>query len=66
MTIKTVTLPELLTPQQVADLRGTTTAVLSQERHLGRGPKYIRDGRRIRYRASDLAEYLDANTVVPC
>lgn len=56
---------ELLTPAQVAEYRGTTTGVLAQERHAGKGPKYIRDGRRIRYRASDIREYLDQNTVIP-
>ncbi|AQA05032.1 hypothetical protein BVC93_24450 [Mycobacterium sp. MS1601] len=56
-------LDELLTPQEVADYRGTTTAVLAQERFKGTGPKFIRDGRRIRYRASDIRAYMDANTV---
>jgi hypothetical protein len=58
-------LDELLTPQQVADYRGTTVAVLAQERHKGAGPRFIRDGRRIRYRASDIRDYLDANTEAP-
>ncbi|SON63399.1 hypothetical protein MSIMFI_04929 [Mycobacterium simulans] len=58
-------LDELLTPQQVADYRGTTVAVLAQERHKGTGPRFIRDGRRIRYRASDIRAYLDANTQTP-
>lgn len=56
-------LDELLTSQQVADYRGTTTGVLAQERFNGVGPRFIRDGRRIRYRASDIRAYLDANTV---
>lgn len=60
-----LTLDELLTSEQVAEYRGTTVAVLAQERHAGRGPKFIRDGRRIRYRARDLAVYLDANTETP-
>jgi hypothetical protein len=60
-----INLDELLTPKQVAEYRGTTTAVLAQERYRGCGPKYIRDGRRIRYRAKDIAAYLDANTEVP-
>lgn len=63
MTSRTITLDELLTPEQVAKYRGTTTATLAQERHHGRGPKFIRDGRRIRYRASDIAAYLAAKTV---
>lgn len=58
-----IALDELLTPQQVADYRGTTVAVLAQERDMGCKPHIIRDGRRIRYRASDIRAYLDANTV---
>lgn len=65
MTSPPITLDELLTPQQVADYRGTTVAVLAQERHNHRGPRFIRDGRRIRYRASDIAAWLDANTETP-
>lgn len=65
MTSPPITLDELLTPQQVADYRGTTVAVLGQERHKGTGPRFIRDGRRIRYRASDIAAWLDANTQTP-
>lgn len=56
-------LDALLTPHQVADYRGTTTGVLAQERFKGTGPKFIRDGRRIRYRASDIRAYMEANTV---
>ncbi|MCB0924948.1 MAG: DNA-binding protein [Mycobacterium sp.] len=58
-------LDELLTPKQVAEYRGTTTAVLAQERHKGAGPRFIRDGRRIRYRATDIHAYLDARTETP-
>jgi hypothetical protein len=56
-------LDELLTPQEVADYRGTTTGVLAQERFKGVGPRFIRDGRRIRYRASDIRAYIEASTV---
>lgn len=58
-------LDELLLPAQVAAYRGTTTAVLAQERYKGTGPRFIRDGRRIRYRASDIRDYLDAHTETP-
>ncbi|TDO16928.1 helix-turn-helix protein [Mycobacterium sp. BK086] len=60
-----IILDELLTPEQVAKYRKMTVASLTQERYLGRGPLFIRDGRKIRYRASDLAAYLDANTQEP-
>ncbi|BBZ39301.1 helix-turn-helix transcriptional regulator [Mycobacterium conspicuum] len=62
---RAVDLDELLTPQQLAEYRGTTVAVLAQERHKGTGPRFIRDGRRIRYRVRDIRDYLDANTKSP-
>jgi predicted DNA-binding transcriptional regulator AlpA len=58
-----VVLDQLLTPQQVAEYRGTTTGVLAQERFNRTGPRYVRDGRRIRYRASDIRAYIESSTV---
>jgi hypothetical protein len=55
----------LLTPTEVAEYRGISTHVLAQERCYGGGPRFIRDGRRIRYRASDLAAYIEASIVEP-
>ncbi|WLP90516.1 helix-turn-helix domain-containing protein [Gordonia sp. NB41Y] len=65
MTTTEITLDALLTPREVAEYRGTTEAVLAQERYRGVGPRFIRDGRRIRYRASDIADYLDARVETP-
>jgi hypothetical protein len=56
-------LDELLTANQVAEYLGTSERVLAVERHRGVGLPYVRVGRRIRYRAKDIAAYLDANTV---
>lgn len=55
----------LLLPRDVAAFRRTTTNALAQERWRGRGPRYVRDGRRVLYRAGDLADYIAANTVEP-
>ena len=55
----------LYPPRAVAAFRHKTVGALAQERFAGTGPRYIRDGKRVLYRASDLAEYLAANTVVP-
>jgi excisionase family DNA binding protein len=56
-------LDELLTPREVAEYLGTSESVLAVDRYHGRGLPYVRVGRRIRYRAKDIAAYLDANTV---
>jgi predicted DNA-binding transcriptional regulator AlpA len=50
------------TPAQVAEVLGTSTAGLAQMRHRGTGPKFVKRGRRVLYRWSDVRAYLDANT----
>ena len=42
-----------------------TRGTLAQWRCQGRGPKYLRIGRRIFYRGADLNAWLDAHTVHP-
>lgn len=56
-------LPPLLTPREVAQLRRTTINQLNQERYLGRGPRFIKDGRRILYPRNELLDYLERNTI---
>lgn len=58
-------LPDLLTEREVAALIGTTPGTLRGDRGKGRGLPYVKIGTRVRYRADDIAAYLDANTVRP-
>lgn len=53
---------ELMKPDELAARLGTTPGVLAQWRFLGRGPKFIKAGRAVRYRASDVEAWLDAQT----
>lgn len=53
----------LLTSPEVAALRGTTDATLRNERTRGRSIPYIKQGRAVRYRVSDVLEALDRATV---
>lgn len=55
----------LYRPKDVAEFRCTSEGALAQERFRGSGPRYVRDGARVLYRARDLADYLDAHTVTP-
>ena len=55
----------LVDTRDAADMLGRHPAVLADWRHQGRGPKYIRDGRSIRYRIGDLIDYIDENTITP-
>jgi hypothetical protein len=50
---------QLLTDVEVADLLKWSPQTLRKARQLQRGPKFIRLGRNVRYRATDLAAYLD-------
>jgi hypothetical protein len=62
-TIPADLLNDVALPGQVAKLLDTTTEGLAQMRYRGTGPKFIRRGRRILYRWSDVRKYLDANTL---
>jgi hypothetical protein len=50
-------------PREVAKLLGTTEDGLAQMRFRGTGPKFIKRGRRVLYRWSDVRAYFDANTL---
>jgi predicted DNA-binding transcriptional regulator AlpA len=53
---------ELLTPKQLSEQLATPTAVLANWRYKGVGPKFIKLGSSIRYRASEVEAWLDAQT----
>ena len=48
-----------------AEIVGLSVHTLQNHRYLGLPPKYLRLGRNIRYRITDLEEYLNACTVKP-
>jgi hypothetical protein len=50
-------------PSQVAPVLDTTEAGLAQMRYRGTGPRFVKRGRRVLYRWSDVRDYLDANTL---
>lgn len=49
-----------LPPEMAAQYVGYSPATLRNFRSRGRGPRYIKDGRKILYRVSDLDAYLSA------
>ena len=55
---------ELATTSQVAEELHTTVAALAQMRYMGTGPKFIKCGRKVLYRWSDVQDWLDSNTQV--
>lgn len=53
--------PDLGTPREVAEYLHSSVANLAQLRYTGRGREYIKVGRRVLYRWSDVADWLSRN-----
>jgi hypothetical protein len=56
---------DVATPAEVADALGITSAALTQMRYRKTGPPYTSIGYRIRYRWSEVEQYLADRTVQP-
>ena len=56
-------LEELLIPQEGADKLKVDVQLLNQWRSARKGPKFLKLGRFVRYKASDLKEWLDSRAV---
>lgn len=52
-------------PSEAAPILGKTEATLASDRANGKGPRYRKDGRIIRYPGSLLIEYLEQCIVTP-
>ncbi|MEX1313828.1 MAG: hypothetical protein AB1Z38_06615 [Desulfotignum sp.] len=55
----TVTLPYLMDQKTVADYVGKSTAWFERARMLGQGPRFVKLGRHVRYRAEDILEWVE-------
>lgn len=66
MTETTAATPHLADPQRAALRLGVNAETLKRWRCNGNGPRYIRVARsRVRYRISDLDDWLESRTVTP-
>jgi len=52
-----------LTEREVAELLGLSVATLRAWRHRGKGPRFLRLGRSIRYLPSDVNDFVRASAV---
>ena len=52
-----------LTESQVAEQLGLSVATLRAWRHRGRGPRFVRFGRAVRYLPEDIDAFVRANAV---
>lgn len=55
----------LVDTPRAATMLSKHPAVLADWRHQGRGPKYVRIGRSVRYRIGDIHEWIADHTVDP-
>lgn len=53
---------QLVTADAVAEYLDVTPAHLAQMRYMGRGPQFIKFGAKVRYRMSDVDDWIDAQT----
>jgi predicted DNA-binding transcriptional regulator AlpA len=56
---------KLLKETEVAEMANMSTFTLRNQRHQGRGPAYIKYGRSVRYRLSDVQKYFDSRRIAP-
>jgi hypothetical protein len=60
-----MTHPKILTPEQLAERWDTTVGTLAWKRSTKQGPKYIKLGRSVRYRLSDVEEFEATHIIDP-
>ena len=53
----------LLTEQQVAERLNCTKSALRRWRREGRGPRFVKIGRLVRYRQADVEDFIERSTV---
>lgn len=63
MTTELVEAPAMLNTTQAAEYLSVSVPTLETWRCLGRGPRYCKVGRLVRYRVSDLEAYIESRTV---
>lgn len=57
----TVSLPRLLTQKDLCEYLGKSKAWAERGRLEGYGPRYIKVGKSVRYKAEDVAAWLESN-----
>ena len=57
----TVTLPRLMTQRELAAYLSKSTAWCERARWAGEGPKFVKLGRHVRYKADDIYSWIEEN-----
>lgn len=63
--LENMTTKKYLKPEEVAEELGISVQSLAQDRYRGEGIPYVKIGSRVRYLASDLEDFIEANRVDP-
>lgn len=58
----TQTVPALLTEREAAEFLGVSPIWLQRDRWRGPQIRFVKIGKHVRYRASDLADFIERNT----
>ena len=53
----------LLSEKEVEEIYGLNSRTLQRERNLGVGMPYVKIGKRVRYKNTDIEKYIDLHTV---
>ncbi|MGD9662020.1 MAG: helix-turn-helix transcriptional regulator [Porticoccaceae bacterium] len=59
--VSMVSVPRLMDQRDLANYLGKSTAWCERARWAGEGPRFIKLGRHVRYRADDVLAWIDAN-----
>jgi predicted DNA-binding transcriptional regulator AlpA len=60
----TIAMPKLMTPQELAAMTGLRVQTLAKMRCQGHGPAFVKlSHRAVRYKAADVAAWIDSNVV---
>ena len=57
-------LPRYINEQLVEKITGRACQTLRNDRHRGRGIPYVKIGRSVRYKLSDVVEYMESRKIV--
>lgn len=58
-------IPQVINEHEAAKLLSKSVQTLRNERHLRKGPPYLKMGRSVRYRVDDLFGYLERHRIDP-
>ena len=56
---------QVINETQAAEILGRAVQTLRNDRHLRKGPAYLKLGRSVKYRVNDLVDYMEKHRIDP-